>query len=187
MRSAEGWTTGLRAGPFLEPGPACLATALPDRPGDRPASACPPATRSGPSYAKRWAGSCCSASAWAARSRGSWGCRCAPARPGGRPAPPQCCGRHRSLPARAAPASGRQRQRLAHLARAQRGGRRREAAARAGIYRDTHHNKPIELGPCKQLLTNGDRSGSSASSSRGDQHTSSGTFIAARWLGRGGD
>lgn len=29
VRSAEGWTTGLRAGPFLEPSPACLATALP--------------------------------------------------------------------------------------------------------------------------------------------------------------
>lgn len=52
---------------------------------------------------------------------------------------------------------GAQRQRLAHLARAQRGGRRREAAARAGIYGDTHHNKPIELGPCKQLLPDGDR------------------------------
>ena len=45
---------------------------------------------------KRWAGSCCSASAWAARSRGSWGCRCAPARPGGRPARPPCCGRRSS-------------------------------------------------------------------------------------------
>lgn len=52
---------------------------------------------------------------------------------------------------------GAQRQRLAHLARAQRGGRRREAAARAGIYGDTHHNKPIEYGPRKQLLPDGDR------------------------------
>lgn len=37
-----------------------------------------------------------------------------------------------------------QRQRVAHLARAQGGGGRREAAAGAGIYGDTHHNKPFE-------------------------------------------
>lgn len=37
-----------------------------------------------------------------------------------------------------------QRQRLGHLPRAQRGGGRREAAAGAGIYGDTHHNKPFE-------------------------------------------
>lgn len=41
---------------------------------------------------KRWAKSCCSASVLAGRSRGSWGCRCAPALLGGRKAPPPCSG-----------------------------------------------------------------------------------------------
>ena len=43
LPSAGGWTTGLSAGPFLEPGPACLAAALLDLPGlDRPLPVLPP-------------------------------------------------------------------------------------------------------------------------------------------------